>query len=116
MMKPAVRPGCLSGSQVPAFPDMKRQSRLKRERVLGRALGRGVSERYRVLEKKTHHEPWNAGVNSSYCRTSLPCALAGASGTRGREHKHWAQPDLEVCLVAGPREYREIEQLDVAEF
>jgi hypothetical protein len=82
MMTPAAHPGCFRGSQVPAFPDMKRHSWQKLERVLGRALRRGVCEGDRVLEKETHHEPWNAGVNDSECRARLPRALAGAPGGR----------------------------------
>src|SRR3984893_708093 len=115
MMTPAAHPGCFRGSQVPAFPDVKRQGWLKLERILRRAPGRGVCERNRVLEKETHHEPRNAGVNGSECRARLPCALAGAPGGHGRKHKHWPQTDLEMCFLARPGQHCQIEQLHVAE-
>lgn len=99
-MTPADSPGRFRGSQVPAFPQMQREGRQKFQGVLRRSPARNIRERNRVLEQETHYEPRDADVNRSYCRTSLPCALAGAPGTRGWEHKHWAQPiGLQISKV-----------------
>src|ERR1700730_6007572 len=77
-MTPAVHPGCFRGSQVPAFPDMKRQSRLKLERVLRRAPGRGGGGTKRILEKETPSRAMECRCN----RLPVPAPPATRLGRR----------------------------------